>query len=132
MQLPINLESLKTQIWYLWGAWMRKEEQQQCAALIRWARIKGWFIFKIENEGKRAPWYAKEQGIVAGVSDYMMPIPKNGKAGLFLEMKAPGRKPTRKQEVFLELMRRNGYAAGWFDQWTDAAKFIERYLNNEV
>ena len=122
------LKSLKTKIWRLLGAWMRREEQKQCAALVKYAKLKGWFIFKIENEGKRAPWYAKEQGIVAGVSDYMMPVPMNGKAGLFLEMKAPGEKPSRKQEVFLELMRRNGYAAVWFDDWKKAADFIESYL----
>lgn len=111
---------------------MRKEEYQHCRALMNWARLKKWFIFHISNEGKRAPHVAHDMGICAGVADYFMPVPMNGKAGLFLELKAPGRKPSRKQEAFLELMRRNGYAAAWFDQWTEAAKFIERYLNNEV
>lgn len=111
---------------------MRKEEYQHCRALMDWARLKGWLIFHIPNEGKRSPFVSKDIGILAGVSDYFMPIPMNGKAGLFLEMKSPGRKPSRKQEVFLELMRRNGYAAGCFDNWKDAANWIERYLNNQL
>lgn len=111
---------------------MRKEEYQQCAALVRWCTLKGWLIIHLANEGKRAPWVAKDLGIVAGLPDYMIPIPACGKHALFLEMKAPKRKPSRKQQVFLEFLRRNGYAASWFDDWREAAKWIERYLDNQL
>lgn len=107
---------------------MRKEEYQQCAALVRWCTLKGWLIIHLCNEGKRAPWIAKQMAIVKGASDYFLPYPRNGLGGAWIEMKAKGRKPSRHQVVFLELMRRNGYACGWFDDWREAAKWIEAYL----
>lgn len=107
---------------------MRVTEYQLCRALMDWARIKKWFIFHISNEGVRAPQVAHDQGILAGCPDYFMPVAASGYHGAFLEMKAPGKKPSRKQLLFMELLRRNGYAAIWFDDWVAAAKWIEEYL----
>ncbi len=97
-----------------------------------YARLKGWFIFHIANEGNRGPHIARDQGILAGCPDYVMPMPSAGKHALFLEMKRPGGKPGRRQLVFLELLRRNNYAAAWFDQWTDAVQWIEAYLSSRT
>jgi len=108
---------------------MRKEEHQQCRALVQWAQLKGWLLIHLANEGRRAPWIAKEISIVKGASDYFIPYPRNGMGGAWLEMKSKGRKPSRAQVVFLELMRRNGYAAQWFDDWKKAADWIEEYIN---
>jgi hypothetical protein len=108
---------------------MRKEEHRHCDALVKWCHMNRLLIIHLANEGKRAPWIAKEIGIVKGAADYFLPYPRNGLGGAWIEMKPPKGKPRRSQEVFLELMRRNGYAAQYFDDWKKAADYIEQYLH---
>lgn len=120
------------------------EHQHQCA-LISWAyrtRIPpaadiepgstiGDYIFSVPLGGRRNPIEAKRlkaEGAKAGVSDLILPIRRKGLAGLFLEMKAPGEKPTKLQEAWLERMERAGYLATYRDNWIEAACVICRYL----
>jgi hypothetical protein len=99
-----------------------------CKKLVQYARLKKWPLFHISNEGKRNPGWSQAIGIVAGVSDYFLPIPSFPYSGLWIEMKDYGKKPTRKQLVFLELMKRYGFATACFDDWLEAVEFIELYL----
>lgn len=129
---------------------MRHIEHQHQCALIDWARrqrlpeaadikpgsLVGDYLFAIPNGGRRDMREAvrlKKEGVKAGVSDLILPIQRKGLAGLWLELKAPGNKPTAKQIEWMELMRLAGYAANWSDSWTSAAEIIRNYLglNNE-
>jgi hypothetical protein len=121
-------------------------EHQHQTALIAWARrvpLKaapdvepgskiGDYLFSIPNGGQRNPREGvrlKAEGVKAGVSDLLLPLRRGGFAGLWLEMKAPGNKPTPKQTEWLQRMERAGYFATWCDDWQKAAVVISEYLN---
>lgn len=124
---------------------MKHLEHEHQKALIAWAyRTKlppasdvkpgstiGHYLFAIPMGGRRAPREAarlKAEGAKPGVSDLMLPLRRKQCAGLWLEMKAPGNKPTALQEEWLERMELAGYLATWRDNWIDAADVIARYL----
>jgi len=89
------------------------------------------YLFAVPNGGKRNPREAarmKAEGVKAGVSDLILPLQRQGRAGLFLELKAPGNKPTAQQSAWLARMARAGYAAEWCDDWISAARLIARFL----
>lgn len=120
-------------------------EHMNQVALFNWARVMrirdapdiepGSFIadylFSIPNGGIRSPREAarlKAEGVKAGVVDIFLPIKRNGFSGMWLEMKAPKKKPTKKQAQWLEKMRKAGYAADWADNWVTASRMIQDYL----
>ncbi len=90
------------------------------------------FVMHIANERKASPWQGamlKRLGQMRGVSDLFVAVPILGKfGGFWLELKAPGGKPTLEQEEFLDRMAKRGYMTGWFDDWEKAWVAIENYL----
>lgn len=90
-----------------------------------------WF-YHIDNEGRRKPWVSARKGIKAGVSDYMLPVSRGKYHGLFMEIKAPGKKPTEKQMEFLRFVEKQGYRAVWHDNCQDAIDTITRYLDGAI
>lgn len=79
------------------------------------------------NEGKRNPWKAKEIGILAGPSDYFLPVPTERSHGLWLEVKTKGNKPTESQARWLKDMNALGYEAHWVDTLQSAFMILETY-----
>ena len=57
-----------------------------------------------------------------GIPDRM--FLKSGVAA-FLEIKAPGRKPTALQLRYIRELNANGFAASWVDSVADGCKFID-------
>lgn len=125
---------------------MQHVEHQHQVALICWAKkvrltpaadVKpgatiGDYLLAIPMGGRRNPREGarlKAEGAKPGVSDLMLPLRRGGFAGLWLEMKAPGNKPTPLQLEWLERMLLAGYRAEWRDNWGDAAELIADYLN---
>lgn len=121
-------------------------EHQHQVALIDWARrvrippasdipagaFIADFLLAIPNGGKRNAFEGarlKAEGVKPGVSDLLLPIRRGGFAGLWLEMKAPGEKPTPDQREWLERMTNAGYFATWADSWDKAATAISDYLD---
>jgi hypothetical protein len=121
-------------------------EHQHQVALINWAhRAKlapaadvepgttiGHYLLAIPLGGYRNPREAarlKAEGAKPGVSDLLLPLRRGGFGSLWLEMKAPGNKPTPLQRAWLERMRRAGYRAEWRDDWQKAAELIQDYLD---
>ena len=70
----------------------------------------------------------KAEGVKTGVSDLFLPVPQGACHGLWVELKAPKRKPTNDQAQWIERMRDAGYQAAYSDNWEDARFFIEVYL----
>lgn len=68
-------------------------------------------------------------GCKAGVSDLFIAIPNGTYSSLWLELKAPGGKPTESQYEFLSLMKRMGFEATWSDSFHDAQNIIQIYLS---
>jgi hypothetical protein len=125
---------------------VKQIEHQHQKALIEWAhRVKiassadvetgasvGHYLLAIPNGGQRSKATAarlKAEGVKAGVSDLLLPLRRGGFGGLFLEMKAPGNKPTPLQREWLARMKLAGYRAEWRDDWRKAAQLITDYLD---
>jgi hypothetical protein len=62
------------------------------------------------------------------VSDLMLPLRRQQCAGLWMELKAPGGRPTAHQAEWLKRMEMAGYLATWRDDWREAAGVISSYL----
>lgn len=54
---------------------------------------------------------AKKQGMLAGVADLFLPIPRNGFNGLYIEMKAKKVKANEGQLSFIDAVMQHGYLA---------------------
>lgn len=92
------------------------------------------WMFAIPNGGYRRPSEAvmlKRTGVKAGVSDVFLPIPSNGKHGMFIEMKVKPNKPTNDQLEFLESMSSEGYETCVCYSADEAIKKIHDYLGSE-
>lgn len=86
----------------------------------------------IPNEGKRSFAVAamlKRMGMRKGVADFFFPSPRAAYHGMWLELKAPGKKPTYEQVDFLTEMLANGYYCTWVDSYEQAIYHIERYFS---
>lgn len=71
-------------------------------------------ILAIPNAAKRS-WLTgkamKQEGLSAGFPDIAILIPTRSFAGAFLELKVGKNRPTQDQRVWLQRLRRQGYAA---------------------
>lgn len=70
----------------------------------------------------------KAEGVLPGVVDYFLPAPRGGFHGLYLELKARGKKPTAKQTIFLAYICSAGYAGAWADSAEGAWGIVQHYL----
>ncbi len=129
---------------------MNHVEHQHQVALIRWAKVMRLpqatdvepgatvadYLLAIPNGGKRSSpregARLKAEGVKPGVSDLLLPLRRGGFAGLWLEMKAPGKKPTPDQLRWLARMTRAGYCAVWRDDWESASEMIQAYVFGKV
>lgn len=132
------------------------EHQIQCA-IVEWAnnifidhpnggKVRlGSYLIKITNEGKRS-WAQgkkmKAEGLKKGVSDLFFAFPftrtiNSGcaccpdyeeRSGLWIELKAKGKKPNKEQLEFLSAMRDVGYDAVFKDTVNDGIQAIKDYL----
>ena len=123
------------------GETMRELEHQEQAALFRWAKIFGeskypglHLMHASANGGKRNIRVAmklKASGVKAGVPDIFLPVPRNTgaiwKAGLYIEMKSPGNKPTAIQKQWHEDLRAQGYRVVVCYSWQEAVEVIKEY-----
>ena len=108
-------------------------EADEQIKVIQWCDSIGAPVFHIPNGGSRNPREAanlKRQGVRAGVPDLCVPVAKGGYHGLYIEMKAGKNKPTDNQVRWLELLRRNGYAAFVCYGADNAIECIRRYLHD--
>lgn len=80
------------------------------AQIVHYAKSKGCLAYKFSSPSQR------------GVPDRMI-IGPTGKI-LFLEIKAPGRKPTQLQRYELAELRTHGMPATWVDRFDDAKILI--------
>ncbi len=122
-------------------------EEIDCIRLKNWAdrtyfehegkRLAiGEILFHIPNGGNRNLLEAKRlkaQGTKKGVSDYHLPVPKNGKHGAWAELKQLKRPApvSKEQKAWIELMRKLGHDAEVYRGWKDAAKGLCNYLGIE-
>lgn len=90
-------------------------------------------IYHVPNGGKRKVTEAKRmkaQGTRAGVPDYVLPLPRDGYHGLYLELKPGDGDLMAHQRVELERLHADGYRA--VCAWGALAAFAEmvRYVQS--
>lgn len=106
--------------------------QKNC---VRWFRFAypQLIIFSIPNGGSRNVIEAvrlKDEGLLAGVSDLFIPKPNRISAGLFIEMKAPGGKPTLSQVSFMQKMLSLGYECKICHSFDEFREVVDNYLTD--
>lgn len=88
--------------------------QQSCINWFKAQYPRLWqdgVLFHISNEGIRlgaAGNRAKREGIVRGVADLCLAIPRNGYGALYIEMKKPGRYQQPEQRAWQENIQKYG------------------------
>lgn len=106
--------------------------QEMVVQACRLQRDERRDVIHVPNEGKRSCANGarlKRQGLQPGVHDLLIPAKRMGKCGLWLELKAKGKKPTPDQRDFGRRMIRNGYCAAWADSFDGAMAEIEQYMH---
>ena len=85
----------------------------------------------IPNGGKRDAREAarfKAMGVKAGVPDLCLPVPMNGFAGLYIEMKYGKNTPTDKQKEWIKVLKEQGYKVTVCYSGVEATRELENYL----
>ncbi len=116
---------------------LKREEHAEQAALFQWAELASrvsWpevgMMFAIPNQ-RASPTERRrmaEEGAKSGVPDIVLPVPRGGYAGLFIELKVGDNKPTANQKAWLEALRALGYMAVARWGWEAAKETIINYL----
>ena len=72
----------------------------------------------------------KAEGVKTGVSDLSLPVKRGEFSGLYVEMKKPGKIKTESQDQkdFGAFVKSQGFGYMCVDNWQDAVKLIEDYL----
>lgn len=87
-------------------------------------------MYHIPNEGKRTAYTGnkmKREGLVSGVADICLPVPKGYYHGLYIEMKYNKNKLTESQKNFLRGVREQGYATAVCYSADEAVNKIKHY-----
>jgi len=109
--------------------------------LFNWAKEKESLhlhlslMFAIPNGGKRHIGTAtklKAEGVKSGVPDVFLAVPKNGKSGLFLEMKYGKNKLSTNQRWWIDSLRVEGYETAVCYGFEEARDKIISYLELET
>lgn len=107
--------------------------------VIKWARDNEnnypflWLLHSSLNGvklSKNQAGRAKTQGMLSGVPDLFLPVPKNGFHGLYIEMKSEKGRVSVSQNRFLSVTNELGYQSIVCYSSEDAIEKINEYLKN--
>lgn len=111
-------------------------EHSEQKALIQWFRLQyprhSKCLWAIPNGGYRhirTSIKLKEEGLLAGVSDLFLMIPKGIYHGMFIEMKTKTGRPQKNQKDFIMLAKSMGYEAVICYGFDDAKNCINQYFS---
>lgn len=114
---------------------MRRAESDLQVACVNWFRAAyphlRMLLFAIPNGGKRSIATAarmKKEGVVSGVSDLFLSVPKGEWHGFYIEMKAGDNKMTGNQEVFFQYAKKWGYKCEVVNSFDKFVREVEFYL----
>jgi len=109
-------------------------------SLMQWARMHWWgkYFFHIPNEIPVSflsnPWpilsKRKAEGVLKGVLDNFLMIPVDGYHGLWIELKAHGKKPSKDQLRFMDMCLSMDYQAEWSDNLDRSMELITNYMGD--
>src|SRR5210317_2495480 len=111
-------------------------EHNEQVAVVEWFRIRfpllKMALFAIPNGGLRHIRVAmtlKKEGVISGVSDLFLMVPRGTFHGLFIEMKTAKGKVSDNQQKFLDIARSQGYEAIVCYGFEDAKNKIKKYFS---
>ena len=119
----------------------KKTEHSEQVALFGWAKaneprhLQLGLMFAIPNGGKRhigTGRKLKAEGVKSGVPDIFLGVPRNGKHGLFIELKVGKNKPSKNQLWWIHSLRAEGYAVEVCYGFLEAQAAIINYLGIET
>lgn len=115
-----------------------KSEDTEQAAVISWAQWQQGrypelkMLYHCPNGGSRNKIEAaklKQMGVVAGVPDLHLPVPRGSYHGLYIELKYGGGRLEKTQREFLQSAAGYGYYAVCCYGAETAIRTIQEYLN---
>lgn len=112
-----------------------RSESWEQRELIQYIKKYPWgrYVFHICNESVGGyAWQVRNRqlGVRKGVPDLFLPIPMNGRHGLFVEMKREkGGSLSREQRMWINLLSKVGYQVEVCHGWKQAAETMERYMH---
>lgn len=113
-------------------------EADEQKALMQWAKWQEGrypelkLLYHCPNGGTRNKLEAanlKRQGVKAGVPDLFLPVARNGKYGMFIEMKVGRNKCTDNQKKWIRNLLEQGYEVKVCYSCEEAIQIIKKYLN---
>lgn len=116
-------------------------ESQEQKALFDWWRVYSrhapyLVMYHIPNGGRRDAITGarlKAEGVVAGVPDIFLAVPRQGFHGLYVELKRQkGGSLESSQEDIIARLRQAGYRVEVCKGWWEAREVIENYLTGEI
>lgn len=118
---------------------MRHNEHELQKACVRWFRLAypeyAYCLFAVPNGGFRNATEAKRlkaEGVIAGVSDLILLVPRQGKGALCIEMKTHTGVQRESQKIWQSEMERNGNMYLVVRCFEDFVKAITSYLESET
>jgi hypothetical protein len=109
---------------FAWAAWQQYHGPAEAGELA--------FLFAVKNAGHGDAIrgaMAKAEGVKKGVSDMFLPVPRHGKAGLWIELKKrKGGTESQEQKDWGEAMRERGYAYLVARGWREASSALTMWL----
>lgn len=122
-----------------YGAGIKHTEHGEQSALFDWALMMESqhpelrLMYAIPNGGHRRIAVAmklKAEGVKKGVPDVHLPCARGRWHGLYIEMKVKPNHPTDEQQVMMEALNEQGYAAVVCYSFEDARDTVLGYLGN--
>ena len=119
---------------------LESAHQAQVVEWSRWAYKTGKYpmlnmlhcsLNGVKLSGTQAK-IAKGQGMLSGIPDLFLPVPKNGYHGLFIEMKSEKGRLTDNQHWFLTNADSLGYKTAVCYSAKEAISAIEAYYSQET
>jgi hypothetical protein len=115
---------------------MKHEESQTQRACVKWFRLVypklSRLLFAVPNGGKRGIREAaimKAEGVVSGVADLLLLVPKGGYNALAIEMKTDKGKQNENQKLWQEDFEKSGGKYVVCRSFDAFKKEVESYLD---
>ena len=116
---------------------MRRTEHHEQVAVMQWAEMQAgkWpelrLLFAIPNGGARSVVTGarmRREGVKRGVPDLLLPIPRRGYYGLFIELKTAKGRIQPEQAAWLQALAGQGYRAEVCRGADEAIATLRNYL----
>ena len=118
---------------------MRNDESRLQRACVTWFRLQypryKRLLFAVPNGGARSAVTGailKAEGVVPGVADLILFLPRGGRHALCIEMKTERGRQSERQREWQEAVEREGYEYALCRSLDDFARVVRCYINGSV